>query len=146
MRPRHAGSRQWQSFSRRAQRCACVADVATRAPRGGESRPRTPTRTELASTPDRVVDGGLLVDMTHNRWQQKFFGDDLDLYLANEAGISVRVIAKQQGISKSVVAALIARVCKRLTADSWTEEPTRPTEPASHRGSPRGSRDGRRAR
>jgi hypothetical protein len=63
--------------------------------------------------------------MTSRRWEQKFHGDDLELYLTNEAGVGVRALAKEHGISKSAVAARIARVRKRLTADPWTEEPRR---------------------
>jgi len=89
------------------------------------SQPRTRPRTESVSTQDRLGDGGLLVDMANGRWEQKFLGDDFHLYLANEAGVGVRALAKQYGISKSVVAARIARVRKRLTADPWTKEPRR---------------------
>jgi hypothetical protein len=63
--------------------------------------------------------------VANGRWEQKFHGDDFDLYLANEAGVGVRALAKEHGISKSVVAARIARVRKRLTYDPWTEEPRR---------------------
>ena len=84
-------------------------------------------------TQDRVGDGGLLVDVANGRWEQKFTGDDYDLYLASEAGVGVRALADQHGISKPVAAARIARVRKRLTADPWTEEPRRrgPSQPAS---------------
>ncbi len=97
------------------------------------SQPRTRPRTESVSTQDRVGDGGLLVDVANGRWEQKFHGDDLDLYLANEGGVGVRALAKQHGISKSVVAARIARVRKQLNADPWTEEPKRRrrSQPAS---------------
>ena len=63
--------------------------------------------------------------MANGRWEQKFHGDDLDLLFANEAGVGVRALAKQYGVSKSVIAARIARVRKELTADPWTKEPKR---------------------
>jgi hypothetical protein len=63
--------------------------------------------------------------VANGRWEQKFHGDDLDLFLANEAGAGVRALAKQYGISKSVVAARIARVRDQLNVDPWTEEPRR---------------------
>jgi hypothetical protein len=57
-----------------------------------------------------------------------------------------RALAKQYGISKSVVAARIARVRKRLTADPWTEEPKRrrrsqPASEAPSAGSPAPARE-----
>ncbi len=76
--------------------------------------------------------------MANGRCEQKFHGDDLDLYLANEAGVGVRALAKQHGISKSVVAARIARVRDQLNADPWTEgAEAAPTEAARQRGSVR---------
>jgi hypothetical protein len=56
--------------------------------------------------------------MSNGRWEQKFTGDDYDLYVANEAGASVRALAEQHGISKSVMAARIARTRKRLDGET----------------------------
>jgi hypothetical protein len=35
------------------------------------------------------------------RFEQRLFGDDLDLYLANDAVSTVRALAKEYGMSKS---------------------------------------------